>query len=89
MRYGLDGHEPMTLKEIGVVIHLTRERVRQIETRAMERLRRITHRMGITESSSGAGHLRRKEKEKNVLRLTRGIIWSKQTQPLGKKMHLK
>jgi len=31
MRFGLDGHEPMTLKEIGKRIGLTRERVRQIE----------------------------------------------------------
>ncbi len=31
MRYGLEGHDPMTLKEIGDKIGLTRERVRQIE----------------------------------------------------------
>ncbi len=38
MRYGLDGGEPMTLKEIGAKINLTRERVRQI---ADETLRKI------------------------------------------------
>jgi len=31
MRFGLDGREPMTLKEIGERVGLTRERVRQIE----------------------------------------------------------
>jgi len=40
LRYGLgdDGAEPMTLKEIGKVVGLTRERVRQIERDALRRL---------------------------------------------------
>ena len=40
MRYGLDGNEPMTLKEIGKRIGLTRERVRQIKNKAMQVLRK-------------------------------------------------
>lgn len=40
LRYGLDGHEPMTLKEIGAQIGLTRERVRQLEIQALNRLGR-------------------------------------------------
>ncbi|MEK7732319.1 MAG: sigma-70 family RNA polymerase sigma factor [Planctomycetota bacterium] len=39
MRYGLDGQEPMTLKEIGVAINLTRERVRQIECEAIAKIK--------------------------------------------------
>jgi RNA polymerase primary sigma factor len=38
MRFGLDGHEPRTLKEIGESLGLTRERVRQIETEALNKL---------------------------------------------------
>ena len=38
MRFGLAGHEPRTLKEIGESLGLTRERVRQIETEALRKL---------------------------------------------------
>lgn len=38
MRYGLDGDPPLTLKEIGRRIGLTRERVRQIELTAIAKL---------------------------------------------------
>ena len=39
LRFGLDGDEPMTLKEIGDRLGLTRERVRQIEVLAQEDVR--------------------------------------------------
>ena len=42
LRFGLGDDEPHTLQEIGDRLHLTRERVRQIESRAKDKLRRST-----------------------------------------------
>ena len=39
-RYGLDGGNPTTLEEIGRELNITRERVRQIEARAIIKIRR-------------------------------------------------
>jgi RNA polymerase sigma factor (sigma-70 family) len=39
LRYGLDGGDPRTLDDVGVHLSLTRERIRQIETKAMSKLR--------------------------------------------------
>ena len=38
LRFGLEGQEPLTLKQIGREVGLTRERVRQIEVDALRRL---------------------------------------------------
>ncbi|MEW4566751.1 sigma-70 family RNA polymerase sigma factor [Tautonia sp. JC769] len=40
-RYGLDGTREMTLEQLGRELGITKERVRQIESRAQEKLRRI------------------------------------------------
>ena len=41
MRYGFNGHDEMTLQEIGDKIGLSRERVRQIESEALQKLSRM------------------------------------------------
>ena len=39
LRFGLNNNAPMSLKEIGEIFNLTKERIRQIEKRALERLK--------------------------------------------------
>jgi RNA polymerase primary sigma factor len=38
-RFGLDSQEPKTLEEIGKEIGVSKERVRQLETKALKKLR--------------------------------------------------
>ncbi len=39
LRFGLNGRFPMSLKEIGELYNLTKERIRQIEKKALDRLK--------------------------------------------------
>ena len=49
LRFGLDRGQPRTLDEIGARFNLTRERIRQIEARAMSKLRHPTLERGARE----------------------------------------
>ena len=40
-RYGLNGKEPKTLKEVGQLMGVTKERIRQLETNALQKLRLV------------------------------------------------
>ncbi len=42
-RYGLRGKDVMTLEDIGKIYNLTRERIRQLESLAMEEIRSLMH----------------------------------------------
>jgi RNA polymerase primary sigma factor len=41
LRYGLRGHEPLTLEEVGRAFGVTRERVRQIENNTLKKLKQL------------------------------------------------
>jgi RNA polymerase sigma factor (sigma-70 family) len=52
LRFGLDRGEPRTLEEVGACFDLTRERIRQIEARAMSKLRHPSVSEDLRELSS-------------------------------------
>ncbi|MEB3247621.1 MAG: RpoD/SigA family RNA polymerase sigma factor [Synechococcus sp.] len=45
LRFGLDGNERHTLAEIGRLMEVSRERVRQVELKALRKLRNLTRRL--------------------------------------------
>ena len=47
MRFGLEEKDPETLESIGKRFDVTRERIRQIESKAMEKLKRIIKKKNI------------------------------------------
>jgi RNA polymerase sigma factor (sigma-70 family) len=49
LRFGLDRGEPRTLEEVGLHFELTRERIRQIETKAMAKLRHPAFNVDVRE----------------------------------------
>jgi Sigma-70, region 4 len=49
-RYGLDGSAPQTLQDIGHRVHVTRERVRQVEKKAIGRLHKTHKNRSVFES---------------------------------------
>ncbi len=53
MYFGIDGERPHTLEEIGEIMGLSRERVRQIRNRAIEKLREYAS-LTETEDTSGS-----------------------------------
>jgi RNA polymerase primary sigma factor len=46
-RFGLETGMPMTLEEIGIEVGLTRERIRQIETKALKKLNKAAQRLNL------------------------------------------
>lgn len=47
LRFGMNSKQPMTLEEVGARYNLTRERIRQIEVRALRKLRKLYKSNGI------------------------------------------
>ncbi|MFN7740163.1 MAG: sigma factor-like helix-turn-helix DNA-binding protein, partial [Cyanobacteriota bacterium] len=48
LRFGLDGHNRHTLAEIGRNLDVSRERIRQVELKALRKLRQIIRKIPAT-----------------------------------------
>ena len=55
-RFGLDGKTPMTLEEVGVEFGVTRERIRQLQNIALEKMRKSLHRKEVPIPEPIPGH---------------------------------
>jgi RNA polymerase nonessential primary-like sigma factor len=51
-RFGFNGYDPVTLEEIGQLVGLTRERVRQIQSEALRVLRKILQEHGLSRDTA-------------------------------------
>ncbi len=49
LRYGLNYEKPMTLHQIAGIFNLTKERIRQIESKAMDKLQKMAKESGVLE----------------------------------------
>ena len=49
LRFGLGGEEPKTLREIGEILGISRERTRQLENRALRKLRQLAMKRHLKE----------------------------------------
>lgn len=68
MRFGLDGHNEMTLEEVGKLFDVTRERVRQLQNLAISKMRKAMRRVETQRTKDDIDEERRVRERMSVIR---------------------
>ena len=74
MRFGLDGHDELTLEEVGRRFNVTRERIRQLEYIALGKMRRA---MAKNEALRNASEVEQEDRQRKRMTVIREFIESK------------
>ena len=74
MRFGLDGHDELTLEEVGRRFKVTRERVRQLQNLALHKIRKL---MARNEAQRDIGEIEQEERLRKRMEVLREFFESK------------
>ena len=74
MRFGLDGHDELTLEEVGRKFKVTRERVRQLQNLALQKVRRL---MAKNEAQRSVEEIEQDERLRKRMEVLREFFESK------------
>jgi RNA polymerase primary sigma factor len=81
MRFGLDGHDELTLEEVGRKFKVTRERVRQLQNLALQKIRKL---MTKNETQLSLEEVEQEERLRKRMEILREFFESKSTKKNGK-----
>ena len=81
MRFGLDGHDELTLEEVGKKFKVTRERVRQLQNLALQKIRRL---MAKNEAQRSVEEIEQDERLRKRMEVLREFFESKAVKKTGK-----
>ena len=79
LRFGLDGRDELTLEEVGLKFHVTRERIRQLEYLALTKMRKA---MAKYEAVRTVEEIADEERQRERMAVIREFVESKTTKPL-------
>ena len=81
MRFGLDGHDELTLEEVGKKFKVTRERVRQLQNLALQKIRKL---MAKNEAQRSVEEIEQDDRLRNRMEVLREFFESKAGKKTGK-----
>jgi len=80
MRFGLDGHDELTLEEVGKKFKVTRERVRQLQNLALQKIRKL---MARNEAQRSVEEIEQEERLRKRMEVLREFFESKAVKRTG------